>query len=73
MATAINPKAKKASSFFVFRMWRFIASRKRVTRDSQHVVDGYVVDYSPPSEAAVNAIDPQMEAFIARGRVVSVK
>ena len=37
------------------------------------VTDGYRVDYSEPSEKALNAADPAMKAFIARSTVVSVE
>jgi hypothetical protein len=37
------------------------------------IVDGYFIDYSQPSEKAINSVDPEMKAHIAKGRVISVK
>jgi hypothetical protein len=38
-----------------------------------HTVAGYRVEYSEPSQKALDAVDPKMKAYIAESKVVSVE
>lgn len=39
----------------------------------EHIVDGYRIVYDQPSEQSINASDPEMDAIIARSKIVSVE
>jgi hypothetical protein len=66
MAVA-NPKSPFA--MLVSAAWDFV----RPADAGPPSVNGYWLDYSEPSQKALNAVDPEMKGYIARSTVVSIE